>query len=77
MSRMPAIYDEIRKAITESDKSRYRMAIETGISEAQLCQFMAGTKGLSVEALETLADCLGLVITARPVKRQSAKKRGR
>ena len=66
---MPPIYDEIRKAIKDSSKSRYQLWHETGISQAQLSGFMAGKKGLSVEALEELAACLGLEITARPSKR--------
>lgn len=68
MRTVPTIYDHIREAIAASDKSRYRMAKETGIGEPHLCQFMAGTKGLSVEALEKLADCLGLEIVARQKK---------
>lgn len=72
---MPPIYDHIREAIEASDKSRYRMAKDTGIGEPHLCQFMAGTKGLSVEALEKLADCLGLEITARPIKRKKKTSR--
>ena len=72
---MPTIYDQIREAIEANEKSRYRMAKETGIGEAHLCQFMAGTKGLSVEALEKLADCLGLEITTRPIRRKKKTSR--
>ena len=72
---MPPIYDDIREAIVASDKSRYRIAKETGIGEPHLCQFMAGTKGLSVEALERLAANLGMEITARPIKRKKKPSR--
>jgi len=72
---MPPIYDDIREAIVASDKSRYRIAKETGIGEPHLCQFMAGTKGLSVEALERLAANLGMEITARPIKRKKKTNR--
>jgi DNA-binding Xre family transcriptional regulator len=75
MIAMGTIYDEIRIAIQKSEKSRYRLWKETGISEAQLCQFMGGTKGLSVESLEKLAESLDLEITARPRSRQ--RKSGR
>lgn len=74
---MPTIYDPIRDAIAASDKSRYRIAKETGIGEPQLCLFMAGRKGLSVEALETLAACLNLEIVVRPKKRQNKTVAGR
>jgi transcriptional regulator with XRE-family HTH domain len=73
---MPPIYDDIREAIEASELTRYRIAKETGIGEPQLCLFMAGKKGLSVEALETLADCLGLEITTRR-KRKKINKKGR
>lgn len=75
MRTMPPIYEHIREAIAASDKSRYRIAKETGIGEPHLCQFMAGTKGLSVEALEKLADSLGMEITARPIKRTKKTSR--
>lgn len=74
---MPPIYNEIRKAIEASPKSRYQLWQETGISQAQLSGFMAGKKGLSVEALEELATCLGLKITTRPSKRHKTRKKGR
>jgi plasmid maintenance system antidote protein VapI len=69
------IYNDVRQAIAASDKSRYRIAKDTGIGEPHLCEFVAGTKGLSVETLEKLADYLGLEIIARPVKRTKAKSK--
>ena len=78
MEPMPPIYDDIRQAIAASDKSRYRLWQETGISQGQLSEFMAGTKGLSVEALEKLAECMDLEITVRPIKRtKNSSKKGR
>lgn len=74
---MPPIYDDLRQAIAASDKSRYRLWQETGISQGQLSQFMAGDKGLSIEALEKLADCLDLEITAQPKRRRHAGRKGR
>ena len=73
ISRMP-VYDDLRHAIDASGKTRYRLWRETGISQAQLSQFMAGSKGLSVEALEKLAECLDLEVVARPAKRTHNKK---
>lgn len=70
------IYDYIRDAIEASDKTRYRLSKETGLSEGHLCQFMGKTKGLSVEAVEMLASHLGLEIIIRPAKRtKTASKR--
>lgn len=75
MHIMAPIYDDMREAIAASDKSRYRIAKETGIGEPQLCRFVAGTKGLSVEALEKLADCLGLEIVTRQKNTNRGKTR--
>ena len=72
MLPMAPIYDDIRKAIKASGISRYRLSKDLGISEGQLCELMAGTKGLSVEAIERLVDYLGLEIIIRP-KRQQKK----
>ena len=69
------VYDAIRRAIVASDKSRYRLWQETGISQGHLSEFMAGTKGLSVEALERLAECLDLEIIIRPVKRPKTNRK--
>lgn len=77
ISPMPPIYDDIRQAIAASDKSRYRLWQETGISQGHLSEFMAGTKGLSVEALEKLAGCLDLKLTAQPTKRVKTSRKGR
>ena len=65
--------DGIRAAITASDQSRYRIAKDTGISQAQLSRLMSGERGLSIEALELLADYLGVEIIVRP-KRQRARR---
>ncbi len=77
LSIMSAIYDAIRKAIAKSRKSRYRLWQETGISQAQLCEFLHGRRGMTMESLETLAKALGLEIMVRPVKHKPAKKKGR
>lgn len=69
MQDQQIIYDYIRHAIEASDKTRYRLSKETGISEGHLCQFMGKTKGLSVEAVELLASHLNLEIIIRPAKR--------
>ena len=70
---MTPILNDIRKAIEASDKTRAQISRETGISESRLCQLMAGTKGLSIEALELLADYLGLEIVARRKRRRKRK----
>lgn len=70
---MAQILDDVRKAIQASAKSRYRIWKETGISQPQLSKLMRGERGLSIEALERLAECLGLEIVIRPKDGQEGK----
>ena len=67
---MAKLEDGIRKAIESSGQTRYRIAKETGISQAHLSRLMSGERGLSVEMLERLAPYLGLEIVIRPAKRK-------
>ena len=63
---MSKIYNKIRAAIEQSDKSRYRIAKDLEIKESGLCRFMKGNCGLSVERLELLAEYFDLEIVIRP-----------
>ena len=67
---MARILDAICEAIEASDKTRYRIAKDTGISQAQLSRLLSGERGLSIPALERLADDLGLEIVIRRKKRR-------
>ena len=48
----------LRQEIKKSTLSRYRIAQETGISEAQLCRFMQGGS-LKVETTDILLNFFG------------------
>ena len=67
---MAQVLDEIRVAIKASGKTRYRIAKDLEISQAQLSRLMSGERGLSIEALERLADYLELEIVIRPKRRR-------
>ena len=54
--------DQLRQAIDDSGMTRYRISKETGISEATLSKFYLGQRGLSMEALNALGECLELTI---------------
>ena len=56
--------DQIRQAIDDCGLSRYRIAQETGISQAALSLFYNGHRGLSMNALNTLGQFLELKITS-------------
>ena len=70
---MAKLLDEIRDAIEASGKTRYRIAHESGIAESVLSRLLSGERGLSIDALETLADYLGLEIVIRPKRRQKGR----
>ncbi len=52
--------DEIKHAILNCGKSRYRIAKETGIDAAALCRFIHGETGLTTDTLDKLADSIGI-----------------
>ena len=54
--------DQLRQAIDESGLTRYRISQESGISEATLSKFYLGQRGLSMESLNALGECLQLTI---------------
>lgn len=63
------VSDQFRAAIGSCGMTRYRISKETGISESMLSRFMGGSRGLSIEALDTLGEYLGLDV----VKRRKSK----
>ncbi len=61
------IEETLRKAILKSGKSRFQIAKETGVTEAQLCRFMQG-KTLTLPSAQKLADFFGLELTKKKKK---------
>jgi transcriptional regulator with XRE-family HTH domain len=64
--------DALRRAIEQSEKTRYRISKETGIAEAVLSRFMHGKGGLSVESIDRICESIGarLVVEARPPRKK-------
>lgn len=56
------VSEQLRQAIDDCGMTRYRIAQETGISEATLSKFYLGQRGLSMKALDRLGECLQLTI---------------
>lgn len=69
--KTPKLTEQIRQAMTDSGFTRYRIAKETGISEATLSKFHLGQRGLSMEALNALGEFLQLKVTlgVKPAKK--------
>ncbi len=59
----------IRTEIEKSSKSRYQLAAETQVSEAQLCRLMQG-KTLTAETLGILLDYFGYSLVKGKVRRK-------
>lgn len=74
MTCMSELLDGIRDAIEASGQTQYRIAQESGIAASALSRLMSGERGLSIDALETLADYLGLEIVMRPKQRRQKGK---
>ena len=74
MTRKPKkISDQLREAILSAEITRYRIAQETGVSEAVLSRFVNGPSGLSLDSIDKIGECLGLNITTP--KQRNRKKR--
>ena len=56
---------QIRDAIETADVTRYRIAQDTGIAESALSRFMSGTRGLSMDSIDILADYFGMELTPK------------
>jgi hypothetical protein len=59
--------EQLRDAIGQDERSRYRISMETGIPQGQLSRFMHDKGGLSLRSVDRLCECLGLGITKRTV----------
>lgn len=61
--RTRKLTDQVRQAMDDSGLTRYQIAKETGIDESALAKFYNGHRGLSMQALNALGECLQLTIT--------------
>ena len=62
--RQSTFSEQLREAIRQEERSRYRISLETGIAQGQLSRFMKGKCGLSLRSIDLLCECLGLGLTA-------------
>lgn len=66
-TRNDDIEQRLKRAVLESDLSRYQIARISGVSEAQLSFFVNGKRTLTLPVAAKLAEALGLEL--RPKKR--------
>ena len=65
--------DQIRRAIEGSGLSRYRIAQETGVDQASLSRFMAGS-GITTTTLDAIAEVLRLKVEMKGPKKSALNK---
>ena len=70
------VSEQLRAAIKASDRSRYRLALEAEIDQSSLSRFMNYKTGLSMEAMDRLAEVLELELVARQKATKKRKKGG-
>lgn len=62
----------LRKAILTSKKTRYAIAIGSGVDHAVLRRFMSGERDIKLRTAESLAEYLGLELVKKRSKRPPA-----
>jgi transcriptional regulator with XRE-family HTH domain len=70
-----SLTEQLRRAIDESGRTRYRLAKETGISQESLHRFYHGERGLSTRAIDLLAEALDLELKPKRPTRRKTKGR--
>lgn len=66
------ISDQIRKAISESQKPLHVLAAESGVSSSMLWRFMNG-KDIRLETADRLAEFFGLELAPSKASKRPAK----
>lgn len=66
---MATVLDALRRAVENSNESRYRIAKGSGINASQLARLVSGERGLRIETAERLADYLGLQLVLKQKRR--------
>ena len=71
MTRKKLLAEQLRAAVKASDKTRYRLSLETGIDQGTLSRFVHRKAGLTLDTAGRLANALGLELKPRrPTKQQ-------
>jgi transcriptional regulator with XRE-family HTH domain len=67
--KLSTLQDQLRRIIDKSGMSRYEIANAAGLDHATMSRFYTGERGLSMAALESLAEVLKIkLISAKRSK---------
>ncbi len=72
--------EQIRAAILSSEKSRYRLSLETGIAQSTLSRFVHGKVGMTLESAGRIVHALDLELVAKQpgtAKKRTPTRKGR
>ena len=58
--RQTTFSEQLREAIRQEERSRYRISLETGIPQGQLSRFVNGKGGLSIRSIDRICSLLDL-----------------
>jgi transcriptional regulator with XRE-family HTH domain len=59
------ITETLRAAVIDSDKTRYRLSVDSGISQSVLSRFVSGERDLTLSSASKIAAALGLDLIAK------------
>ena len=68
------VSNTLRAAVNASDRTRYRICKDADIDQATLSRFMHRKSGLSMEAIDRLAETLGLELQPKQPARKPKGK---
>ncbi|MFH1919890.1 MAG: hypothetical protein ABIP48_08405 [Planctomycetota bacterium] len=66
------VSETLRAAVNAADRTRYRICRDAEIDQAAMSRFMRGA-GLSLDAVDRLAACLGLELVVKRLTRKQKK----
>ncbi len=73
MARHLSFTDQIRKCIDGCGMTRYAIGVSTGIDHATISRFMNGKGGLSMEGMDSIAQCIGMRAMLKEQSRKGEK----
>jgi hypothetical protein len=74
MATNESMSEQLRRAIELSGKTRYRISLESGISQAVLSRFVNRQRELSLANVDALCEALGLRVVIEPKDKRATKK---
>ena len=63
--------DVLRQAVRDSELTRYAISVRTGIDQGTLSRFIRGERGMSLDSVDRLMECLELEIRPRRKRKDS------